>query len=426
MRVVVFTTAIVLASIAGPPSARAQSCADLTALRAQLEAICPCAGAARKKAYLKCVKTATKVGQTQIPDLSTPCRKALVKMAKKQSVCGRSGAVVCCRSPKASVIAPNAAKCTGKLKGTACETIPNPPFSVFPAATADCVAGACPTTSTTSSSTSTSSSSTTSTSTTSSTTTSTTPTLCAPDVNTPPGEIPLPNGTLDAGEDCDDGNLVTDDGCTNECTCCGPPDDPKGENPDCLAPTHPTVTEPETCEDGNLVSGDGCDGNCRVTGCGNLIITGMETCDDGNTSDDDACPSDCIVDACTPDTATELTVSVNFASIGGDVGGLTVLVDYPEGKVSIPGFGAPPAGVIDDFPLDTFNGQNDLEHAVRVLVFNTLMFPIDPGLLFRINFDRCQGAAAPVAGEFACTVLSATDPSGATAVPGVTCSVTIP
>jgi cysteine-rich repeat protein len=30
----------------------------------------------------------------------------------------------------------------------------------------------------------------------------------------------------------------------------------------------------ELCDDGNLVSGDGCDANCTPTGCGNTIVTG--------------------------------------------------------------------------------------------------------------------------------------------------------
>jgi cysteine-rich repeat protein len=54
-----------------------------------------------------------------------------------------------------------------------------------------------------------------------------------------------------------------------------------------------SVDAGETCDDTNAVDGDGCDSNCTVTGCGNGIVTAGEDCDDGNTVDGDACPSTC-------------------------------------------------------------------------------------------------------------------------------------
>jgi len=54
-----------------------------------------------------------------------------------------------------------------------------------------------------------------------------------------------------------------------------------------------TVEAGETCDDTNAVDGDGCDSNCTVTGCGNGIMTAGEDCDDGNVVDGDACPSTC-------------------------------------------------------------------------------------------------------------------------------------
>ena len=51
----------------------------------------------------------------------------------------------------------------------------------------------------------------------------------------------------------------------------------------------------EECDDGNLVDGDGCDANC-VLGevlCGNSVIDPGETCDDGNNDPDDGCGSQC-------------------------------------------------------------------------------------------------------------------------------------
>jgi uncharacterized delta-60 repeat protein len=42
------------------------------------------------------------------------------------------------------------------------------------------------------------------------------------------------------------------------------------------------VVDPfELCDDGNLISGDGCDANCTPTGCGNNIVTAGEDCEPG-------------------------------------------------------------------------------------------------------------------------------------------------
>ena len=49
----------------------------------------------------------------------------------------------------------------------------------------------------------------------------------------------------------------------------------------------------EACDDGNLVDADGCDVNCQPTGCGNGHVTAGEECDDGNRADGDGCPATC-------------------------------------------------------------------------------------------------------------------------------------
>lgn len=57
------------------------------------------------------------------------------------------------------------------------------------------------------------------------------------------------DGTLDRGEECDDGNTTADDGCSETCTFeCG-----DGE-----------ITGDEECDDGNRVSGDGCSDICEA------------------------------------------------------------------------------------------------------------------------------------------------------------------
>ena len=64
----------------------------------------------------------------------------------------------------------------------------------------------------------------------------------------------------------------------------------------------------EECEDGNTETGDGCSDECEVeegfyctddypsvctTKCSDSIKAGKEECDDGNTQNDDSCDSEC-------------------------------------------------------------------------------------------------------------------------------------
>jgi cysteine-rich repeat protein len=233
-------------------------------------------------------------------------------------------------------------------------------------------------------------------STTTTTVTSTTTTTTIPE--------PCGNGTLETGEECDDGNPISTDGCTDACTICG----------------NDTVTAPEECDDGDLTSGDGCDANCTTTGCGNGVLTAPETCDDGNTENNDNCPSNCIILGCDPDFGSDRAVDVEVSS-GDLVAGLTVLLDYPEGKVRVPGSGGSvPAGIVTDLPLGALGVTNDLDHALRQVLAGA--FEIPDGLLFRVHFENCVGAPSPVRGDFTCEVLDAADTSGAP-LPGVTCAV---
>ncbi len=79
------------------------------------------------------------------------------------------------------------------------------------------------------------------------------------------------DGVLDPGEDCDDGNGVADDECTNECS-----------SPAC----GDGVVQPgEECDDGDLIDTDLCTGVCKKAACGDGHVNGMESCDDGDDSD---------------------------------------------------------------------------------------------------------------------------------------------
>ena len=121
------------------------------------------------------------------------------------------------------------------------------------------------------------------------------------------------NGIYDPGEECDDGNTLSGDGCTNLCKLeCG-------YNCSCFDPTaicRPLVvcgdgvrSSSEACDDGNVESGDGCSANCEVEAhwrchvpgrrctpiCGDGILLGTETCDDGNTIAGDGCGENCLI-----------------------------------------------------------------------------------------------------------------------------------
>jgi len=93
------------------------------------------------------------------------------------------------------------------------------------------------------------------------------------------------DGTLDAGEVCDDGNTVSGDGCSGDCL----------SNETC-GNGYLDVINGEECDDGNTVSGDGCSADCSSDeSCGNgtLDSAAGEICDDGNRRSGDGCSADC-------------------------------------------------------------------------------------------------------------------------------------
>jgi cysteine-rich repeat protein len=123
------------------------------------------------------------------------------------------------------------------------------------------------------------------------------------------------NGIATAGEDCDDGNGLSGDGCDVDCsvTGCGNGIVTLGEQCDdgnpfpadgcdggCTIPGcgNGHRTNPEQCDDGNLENGDDCDANCRRSACGNDIVAGGEDCDDGNLTSGDGCDANCAPTGC--------------------------------------------------------------------------------------------------------------------------------
>jgi cysteine-rich repeat protein len=125
------------------------------------------------------------------------------------------------------------------------------------------------------------------------------------------------DGTIEDGEECDDSNTVSGDGCSDEClieTTCGDGvregreqcDDSNTEPGDGCSPVcgieecgNHIVDPGEDCDDGNEVAGDGCTPVCvREPRCGDEIVDPGEGCDDGNTESGDGCSEQCATELC--------------------------------------------------------------------------------------------------------------------------------
>lgn len=111
------------------------------------------------------------------------------------------------------------------------------------------------------------------------------------------------NGAVEAGEDCDDGNLENTDACLNNCKAasCGDGFIAAGV---------------EECDDTNLSGNDACTNACKMATCGDgLTWTGTEDCDDANADDTDACDVAC-------KTVVHRKVFVSSLQFNGNLGGL--------------------------------------------------------------------------------------------------------
>ncbi|MDP3733989.1 MAG: DUF4215 domain-containing protein, partial [Nanoarchaeota archaeon] len=102
------------------------------------------------------------------------------------------------------------------------------------------------------------------------------------------------NGVVEGTEQCDDNNGFSTDGCSPACTvetgfvCSGSPSS-------CvLACGNGVVNAGEQCDDGNRVDNDGCSSLCDLELCGNNVLDLGEVCDDGNSQGGDGCSNDCL------------------------------------------------------------------------------------------------------------------------------------
>jgi cysteine-rich repeat protein len=163
--------------------------------------------------------------------------------------------------------------------------------------------------------------------------------------------------------------------------------------------------------------------------CGNGVVDfdKGETCDDGNTVEGDTCPANCRIAACTASGAT-LDADVQFMPPAGtDLAGITVFVRYPDGVVRIPGMANDVSvqNSLTNLPDNGFSTANDLDYALRLVIFTPDSSVLTPGRLATIHFEICTHAAQPQSGDFHCRVESAADTNGDT-VNGTTCTVTLP
>lgn len=168
------------------------------------------------------------------------------------------------------------------------------------------------------------------------------------DAGAPPAQCG--NGVVEPGEQCDDTNGTSGDGCSATCQvetgwqCAG---EPSVCQPLC---GNGTIDTGEACDDANSAAGDGCSETCQVEAgwecsgapsvctailCGNGLVQPGEECDDGGTASGDGCSSACTVEdgftcsgqpsVCTPisDLCPPGATCAAFAIVPGPDNGLT-------------------------------------------------------------------------------------------------------
>lgn len=107
-----------------------------------------------------------------------------------------------------------------------------------------------------------------------------------------------PSGTIEPVEQCDDGNDADGDGCSGHCrvercwTCTGEPSScaPVSEpcNPTC---PNGAVNQGEECDDGNEAAGDGCSPTCAIEACWEPVLWDLRRLPNGTPCD--AAPGGC-------------------------------------------------------------------------------------------------------------------------------------
>ena len=143
------------------------------------------------------------------------------------------------------------------------------------------------------------------------------------------------NGVIEFGENCEDGNTTSGDGCSSTCVIESHYTCPVLGMP-CIHDVicgDRMIEGKEECDDGNTTSGDGCAADCtlecgwqcppgavcRAAKCGDGKVAGNEQCDDGNTTDGDGCGADCTLES-KPAAVAEGWVCTSPAGSGATLG----------------------------------------------------------------------------------------------------------
>jgi len=171
------------------------------------------------------------------------------------------------------------------------------------------------------------------------------------------------NAVVEAGEECDDGNLNDDDDCLSTCklSTCGDgkvnlrteecDDGNLDDEDDCLSTCKLNTCgdgkvdlSTEECDDGNSSNEDDCLVTCKRNTCGDGFLDqqspNLEACDDGNTKNDDGCNNDCTVSLLTYIKASNTDAGDRFGiSIALSADGSTLAVGASEEDSCATGIG---------------------------------------------------------------------------------------
>jgi hypothetical protein len=87
------------------------------------------------------------------------------------------------------------------------------------------------------------------------------------------------------------------------------------------------------------------------------------------------------------------------------LGGVKIVLDYPEGTLAIPGRGdeASVKARLGDTPAGFITLPNDRDGSLLVVLVSGTD-TLSAGRIFTVALDRCEGAPAPAAGQLRCRV----------------------
>ncbi len=221
--------------------------------------VCPSTGCVFACNTSNCIAPAVCLGSPAICTFLGPCPDVTIPTCGNASTCRPDGSTSCL-SPGATT-----ACCVGPM-----------PSTEKPPCCGTCLSGTC--------------------------VSACTPPMCNPGVTVCVGTTCVPIGSCGdnatvAPEECDDGNTVSGDGCSNICkteSCGDGYRDANGQD------NAPGGGDDEACDDGNNTNGDGCTAACNIqngwscenlplatstsvctVACGDGIVTAPEVCDNG-------------------------------------------------------------------------------------------------------------------------------------------------